>query len=113
MNKISLERSGRNALARTWGLLSRVRKRTPESVRIALQKGEIRKILFIRPHQGLGDLLLASPIFRALKKTYPSVEIHFLADTYNPIAIRDNPHLSRLWVWDKKAMQHPWRFISF
>ncbi len=76
-----------------------------------LQDNPSAKIFFIRPHQGLGDLLLATPIFRALKKAYPSVQIHFMADTYNAVAIRSNKRLDHIWVWDKKRMRGP-RFVS-
>lgn len=109
----ALERWGRNALAPLLEKIFPVHKTSPEVLRRALETGEIKKILLIRPHQGLGDLLLASPIFRALKKSYPGAELHFLGDTYNSIAVRDNPHLTRLWSWDKKAMRSPRRSLSF
>jgi ADP-heptose:LPS heptosyltransferase len=109
-----IEQWGRNWMAPLLSFFFPIRKTVPEATHQALQNATIKKILLIRPHQGLGDLLLASPIFRAIKKTYPAVEIHFLGDTYNPLAIRNNPHLTRIWHWDKKAMRNPiflWRFL--
>lgn len=103
--KVSLERQGRNALARLIGLLFPAKKISPQELRREFEQGRIRKILFVRPHQGLGDLLLATPVFRALQNSSPSPELHFLADSYNEVAIRDNPRLNRLWIWDKKAMK--------
>ena len=110
--KVRLERWGRNALGRLFGMLVPARKMDPNSVGPLLSRPDA-KILIIRPHQGLGDLLLATPAFRALKASHPSVQIHFLADTYNAVAIRDNPRLDKVWVWDKKSMRNPFRFWSF
>jgi len=111
--EVFLERCGRNALARLLGILMPIRKASPAEGRELLANNPHAKILFIRPHQGLGDLLLATPIFRALKNAYPALHIHFLADTYNVVAIRGNRRLGRLWIWDKKGMRHPLRFWSF
>ena len=100
-------------MSRVLGFFAPVGKIDPKDIRTLLQNNPSAKIFFIRPHQGLGDLLLATPIFRALKKTYPSIEIHFMADTYNAVAIRTNQRLDRVWVWDKKRMRGPFRFWSF
>ncbi len=110
---VRLERLGRNVLAFLLGIFFPVRKQLPQTMARDFASNPSPKILFIRPHQGLGDLLLATPIFRALKKSNPSIRIHFLADTYNAVAIRDNSRLDRVWVWDKKRMRHPFRFWSF
>ena len=111
--KIVIERWGRNALSWVLGALIPVGKSSPAQARELLEKDPRAKILFIRPHQGLGDLLLATPIFRALKRAYPSIRIHFLADTYNAVAVNGNRRLDRVWVWDKKGMHNPLRFLSF
>jgi ADP-heptose:LPS heptosyltransferase len=86
---------------------------TPDVVREKLALGEIRKILLVRPHQGLGDMLLASPLLRGLKSAYPAVELHFLADSYNRAAIERNPHLSRIWSWEKRLLYRPWALVRF
>jgi ADP-heptose:LPS heptosyltransferase len=111
--KVILERRGRSLLAWILGVLAPVHKVQPSDGRDLLRKTAGAKILFIRPHQGLGDLLLATPIFRALKKAYPAVQIHFLADTYNAVAVRGNPRIDRLWIWDKKRMRNPLHFLVF
>ncbi len=111
--KVFLERWSRNVISRVLGVLAPVRKTSPRDVQELLRKNPAAKIFFIRPHQGLGDLLLATPIFRALKKAYPTIQIHFMADTYNAVAIRTNRRLDRIWVWDKKRMKGPFHFWSF
>ncbi|HVO33181.1 MAG TPA: glycosyltransferase family 9 protein, partial [Elusimicrobiota bacterium] len=104
---------GRNALAWLIGRLHPVRKTTAAELQKRLGEARPPKVLVVRPHQGLGDLLLATPIFRAIGQRYPGAEVHFLADTYNYIAINGNPHLHRLWLWDKKRMQKLPRLVSF
>lgn len=108
-----LEQRGRNALARLIGTLFPAAKKTPEQIRQAWEQGQIRKVLLIRPNQGLGDLLLATPVLRALKQLKPEPELHFLAEAYNHLAIRTNTRITRHWVWDKKGMRAPWRLASF
>ena len=60
--RIRLERWGRNVLAQIIGRAFPLAKTSTEAVRGQWAKGEIRKILLLRPHQGLGDLLLATPL---------------------------------------------------
>lgn len=110
---VSLERLGRNLLAALIGLLYPRAAVTSQDLQAELARSQSPKILILRPHQGLGDLLLATPIFRALQLKYPKLEIHFLADTYNDIAIRHNPYLEKIWVWDKRAMKNPLAMLEF
>ncbi len=113
MSKVRIERAGRNALARLIGALAPVKTVSPEEFRADWSAGRIRKILLVRPHQGLGDLLLATPILRALKTARPETELHFLADTYNSVVIRQNRRLSRVWIWNKRAAYRPDYLVSF
>ncbi len=111
--KIRFERWSRNALARLLGIFAPAHKMDPRAV-AKLLAAPHSKVLILRPHQGLGDLLLATPALRALKAAYPAVKVHFLADTYNVVAIQDNPRLDKVWVWDKDRMKNPfqlWRFL--
>jgi ADP-heptose:LPS heptosyltransferase len=47
----------------------------------------------------LGDLLLATAVFAHLKATRPDIDIHLLANDYNAWVVRDDPTLSRIWVY--------------
>src|SRR4051812_3315595 len=98
------ERAGRNALARLLGTLLPVRKKTPAEVLKILDQDPSPKILIIRAQQGLGDLLLATPVLRGIQERFPKSRIHFLAEKYNALAVENNRRLSRVWVWDKRAM---------
>src|SRR4051812_17440090 len=104
MSFVSIERWGRNVLAQLLGRAMGVKKVTAASVRAEWAQGRIQKVLLVRPHQGLGDLMLATPSFRALKTSRPDVQLHFLADPYNLVAVQGNAHLDKIWTWDKKKM---------
>src|SRR3982751_1682092 len=99
---VTFERWGRNALSKWIGRAFPLAKLSAPALRAEWEAGKIRKIVFIRPHQGLGDLLLATPVFRALKSARPDVQLHFVADSYNHPAVKNNPDLDRIFVWRKK-----------
>lgn len=113
MTAVTFERKARNALASLIGLFSPPKKITPAALKQVVAQGRIRKVLLLRPHQGLGDFLLATPMFRALKKGIPGLSLHVLPDSYNEVSVRHNPYIDKLWPWDKKAMQNPFELIRF
>jgi len=63
------------------GKFSTCRMRTPD------------KILIIR-FSSLGDIILASPLIRVLRSTYPHAAIDFLAKAEYAGILKSNPHLS-------------------
>lgn len=59
----------------------------------------INKILVIRA-EGIGDMVLATPIFRQLKKMYPHSHITCLATSLSAEVIEDNPNLDSVIIFD-------------
>ena len=57
------------------------------------------KILVVRL-SSLGDVLLTTPVLRALKNKFPSSEIHFLVKPQFTDAVRSNPHISKIIEYD-------------
>ena len=55
------------------------------------------KLLIIR-FSTLGDIVLASPLVRSLRKAYPDAEIHFLTTEANRSAVEFNPYINKLQV---------------
>jgi heptosyltransferase-3 len=108
-----IESWGRNTLASTLGKAFGVHPTSEATLKAEWDQGRIQKLLLVRPHQGLGDLILATPMFRALKKSRPGMALHFLADTYNPLAVQGNPHLDKIWAWQKKTMYSPVAALTF
>jgi len=91
---------------RVLGVLSRAMP-TPEIT--ARQAGEslrqnpASRILLIGIYQHMGQFLCATPLIRALKAAWPGASLQFLGNPANAAAARANPHLSKVWVWDKSA----------
>ncbi|MFH0734378.1 MAG: glycosyltransferase family 9 protein [bacterium] len=59
-----------------------------------------KKVLIIR-FSSLGDVLLTTPILRALKKSYPTVTIHYLIKNEVKEAILFNPYIDKIIVFNK------------
>ena len=111
----AIEKRGRTAVAWLLGFISPPRRTTPEDLRRGLERGDIKKVLLVRPYQGLGDLLCTTPVIANLKAAFPGVAIHFLANTFNQAALRGNPGLDKVWAWDERTVSHPmawWRMRS-
>ncbi len=52
----------------------------------------------------IGDLLLITPLFAALKAAYPDSELHLLAGNNNCIVVQGNPHIDRIHVHTKRPL---------
>ncbi len=50
----------------------------------------------------LGDFVLATPMLRALRQTYPSCRIHVLASRHNAALAQMQPEIERVFVYSKK-----------
>ncbi len=61
------------------------------------------KILIIQIGR-IGDMILTTPMFRALKKHDPSMEIHILISPHGLPIIANNPHISKIIVHNKSII---------
>jgi heptosyltransferase II len=64
---------------------------------------EGRSILLIKTH-ALGDVLLTTPVIRALAKHRPGVRIVYLTGRWSAPALQGNPHLAELVTVDDRAL---------
>ena len=62
----------------------------------------IKKILVIR-FSSLGDIILATGLFRELKKLFPDAEIDFLSSTTFGSICANNPHINDLMLLNRSA----------
>src|SRR5574344_1147191 len=60
-----------------------------------LQPPSRRKILIIR-FSSIGDIVLTTPIIRAIKKQIPNAEVHFLVKKQNEILLQSNPYIDKI-----------------
>src|SRR3989344_5677798 len=57
------------------------------------------KILYIQP-KGVGDIIMSTPVIRALKNKYPFALIDFAADDYCKYIVIGNPNINKIYSFD-------------
>jgi len=55
-----------------------------------------KKILVIRQHNQLGDMLCATPFFRALRERFPDSKIDLVSGLVNTQIVKNNPFIDRI-----------------
>jgi heptosyltransferase-2 len=65
---------------------------------IPIELSKLKRILIIRL-SSLGDILLTTPILRAIKNQSPLIKIDFLVRTEYADALKLNPHLNKLYFF--------------
>ena len=71
-----------------------------------------KKIIVIRQHNQLGDLLAGVSLFRALKETYPESHLTLVASPFNYPGMVKNKFLDRIFIFDKKKLFNPFYVIQ-
>lgn len=56
------------------------------------------KVLVLKRDK-IGDLLLTTPMLAHLKRSFPGVEVHLLANDYNAWVVEGNSDVDRVWVY--------------
>lgn len=100
---MKIENKFRNLLAFVLNLISPINKISSQKILSEWNGGKIKKILIIRQNQGIGDLLLFTPVISALRKNNPTCEIDFMASSHNVVAVKTNPDINEIYVWKKSS----------
>ncbi|MFA4922711.1 MAG: glycosyltransferase family 9 protein, partial [Ignavibacteriaceae bacterium] len=66
--------------------------------------GQPKKILVIRQHNQLGDLLACVSVFRALREKFPSAEVAVIVSPANKNALHKSKFIDELFVFDKSKI---------
>lgn len=59
------------------------------------------KVLVIRL-SSIGDIVLTTPVIRAIKEQLPETELHFLTKNANEQVVASNPHLDKIHIYDSQ-----------
>jgi len=89
-----IERVAKRLFLRFISLLKGVEKVSPDELDSAL----IGKVLIIRQHDQLGDMLLSVPAIRGIARRFPSASVDVVASSVNFHVLRNNPYIRKLWV---------------
>jgi len=70
------------------------------------------KIIIIRQHNKLGDLLAGVSLFRAIKETYPHTTITLVVSPSNYPGMVNNKFVDKIFVYDKKKLFNPFYLLK-
>lgn len=84
-----------------WNLMALFVGKAPSPPALPLDFTRIHEVLVIRPDR-LGDLVLSTPVYETLKKTYPHLNITVLAESTQAEILADNPNISHTFAFDPK-----------
>lgn len=108
--KKNIERRGKVVLAGALAPMIGTRgSRTPLP-----DPAEVRSLLIIRQHNQMGDMLLAVPAFRGIRKKFPNARITLLAASINSGVMQNNPFIDEVITWSKERnRKDPLAFLRF
>lgn len=72
-----------------------------------LENGKPHRILVTRTDR-LGDLVLSTPVFEAIRRKFPDAHIACLTFLENRAVVEGNPYLNEVIVYDKKGRERGW-----
>lgn len=103
-----LERRGKLLLASAVVALQRTKARPTAQVDLS----RVRRVLLIRVNFRLGNLLLATPGFAAVKHTLPHAEVHVLTTSTYPHLLDNNPDVDRVVIYNRQMLLRPWLLVG-
>jgi ADP-heptose:LPS heptosyltransferase len=75
--------------------------------------GDVKRILIIRQHNQLGDMLAGVSLFRAIKEKYPQSHLTLLSSKDNYYGVIKNKLIDELIIFDKSKMFNPIGLFNF
>jgi heptosyltransferase-2 len=75
--------------------------------------GTPKRVIIIRQHNQLGDLLAGVSLFRAIKETLPGSHITLVVSPFNLPGMVKNRFIDRIIIFNKKKLYNPVYFLQF
>jgi ADP-heptose:LPS heptosyltransferase len=102
-----IERFFKRLLLQIIGLFRSGRMFSPRELPV----NRLKRILIIRQHDQLGDLLITTPAIRAVRKRFPNAYIGVVVREYTAPVIWDNPNVDEIIVFYEKLKK--WNLQMF
>ena len=84
-----------------WSLIGIFAGKAPSPPKLPLDFNDIKSVLVIRPDR-LGDVVLSTPVYETLKKSFPHLHISALVDNAQKGLLADNPNIDRVLAYDPR-----------
>lgn len=105
-----LEKASKAALARFVSRFLGAERMTSEEFAAV----PVSKLLVIRQHNQMGDMLASVPAFRGLRKRFPLARITLVAAPINADVARRNPYVDEVLVYAKeRTRKNPFALVRF
>jgi heptosyltransferase-1 len=72
-----------------------------------------RRILLVRQHNQMGDMVCATPCFRAVRETWPDARTCLVTAPVNHQVVAHNPHLDEILLFDQRIWRRPAALRAF
>lgn len=104
-----LERATKRILSRGLAALVRPAPLAPHD----LLRADVRRLVVIRQHNQLGDMVCALPALHALRRTWPAAHLVFVASPLSAPLMSGHPDVDELLVFRKQEAWRPWTLAAF
>ncbi|MCX5714330.1 MAG: lipopolysaccharide heptosyltransferase II, partial [Candidatus Omnitrophica bacterium] len=82
---------------------------SPQSYPEVVLKGIVPKRILIARTDRIGDVVLSTPVIKAVREKYPSAYIAMMVSPYTKEIVEGNPYLDEVIIYDKDTKHKSWR----